>query len=464
MKKERLHTKGVSLVEALLASALFVLVVSTFIGAVIFGTETTALSGHRERAVALAQEGLAAARSVRGDDAVNLADGSFGVATTSSEYVLTGSSDSVGIFTRVVSVVSVDANRKDVTSRVTWQQNAQRTGLVELLTRFTNWAVVVTGVGDWTNPSEESNLDISGGNNGWKVDVAGDYAYVVRTGGNPDFVVVDISNPASPSQVGSLSLSGGPEDISVAGDYAYVASDSNSQELQIIDISTPSSPSLVGTFNNPGNSNMWAVYAVGTTVYLGRDSGSGSEFYIVNASAPALPVLVGSVDIGSDVNDIWVSGSYAYLATDGDELQVVDISAPISPSVVADINLSSGDNGEAIAGNGDTVILGRIGSTGRFHTIDISTPTSPSELDSYNIGDDIRDVALTSDAAYAFVVGDENDFEFVVLDISTPSSITLAGDVNVNNDLNGVAYYENGDRAVAVGENNSAEVRIFKPQ
>ena len=467
MRKVRSHTKyahrGISTVEVLLASALFVMVVSTFIGGIIFGTESAALAGHRERAVLLAREGLAVVRSVRGDDIVNISDGVFGVATSSSEYVLTGSSDTTGIFTRTVTIESVDANRKTATSRVTWQQTAQRGGVVELVTRFTHWAMVQAGVGDWTNPAEESNLDFSGSDNGWKVDVSGDYAYVVRVSGDPNFLIIDISDPASPSITGSLSLSDGPEDIAVSGNYAYVSSDSNSEELQIIDISNPASPSVVGTFNNPGNSNMWAVAVNGTTAYLGRDSAGGSEFYVVNVSVPAVPVLLGSVNIGSDVNDIWISGNYAYLATDGDELQVVDISVPALPSVVATLNLTSGDNGEAIEGIGDTVILGRIGTTGRFHTIDVSTPTSPTLLDTYNVGDDIRDVGLTTDGTYAFVVGDKNTGEFTVLDISDPSNITLANDVDVSSDLNGVAYSEDKDRAVTVGENNSAELRIFEP-
>ncbi|MBC7116446.1 MAG: hypothetical protein H5T93_05375, partial [Pseudothermotoga sp.] len=69
----------------------------------------------------------------------------------------------------------------------------------------------------------------------------GDYAYVAddRYG----LVIVDISDPANPQQVGRLDTGGWAEDVVISGDYAYVANWGNG--LVIVDISNPNMPQLV---------------------------------------------------------------------------------------------------------------------------------------------------------------------------------------------------------------------------
>ena len=452
------------MVEAILATAVFGLFVTALSGIYLYGEESTALSGSRARAVLLAEEGLEAVRNIRDDDFSNLSDGTHGLAQSGNVWILSGSSDVTDIFTRAITISTVDANRKNVTSTVTWQQNAQRNGSVSLIERLTHWQEVVSVTGDWSSPTTTDSYDVSGGNNGWKVDTVGDYVYLVRVSGNPDFVIFDISDPDNPSLESSLNLSGGPEDVMVVGDYAYVASDSNSQELQIIDVSNPSSPSLEGSYNAPGNSNMWGVYVSGSYAYLSRDSSGGDEFYVVDVSTPSSPSLEDSINLGSDGNEVYVSGSHAYVASDSNsqELQVIDISTPSNVSLVGSLNLTGNDNAEAIDGTGTTLVIGRSSNSGYTHTIDISTPTSPSLLGTYFALDDVRDVTIGGD--YAFLATDRNDPEFQVIDISTPASPTLFGSLNISNDLNGITYSEDHDRAYAAGDDNSSELWTFAPQ
>lgn len=132
-------SKGFSLVEVILSSAVFVLLVTALVGAYLYGQESTALAGNRARAVMLAEEGLEAVRNIRDPAFANLADGTFGLTTTGNQWNLSGSSDVTDIFTRQIIISSVDTKRKSVTTNVTWQQNPQRTGTVSLMTRFTNW-------------------------------------------------------------------------------------------------------------------------------------------------------------------------------------------------------------------------------------------------------------------------------------------------------------------------------------
>jgi len=454
---------GFSLVEIMLSVSVFAILVTALTGAWLYGQEATMLAGNRGRAVSLAEEGLEAVRNIRDHAFANLADGTYGLTTAGNQWNLSGSSDITDIFTRQVVISSVDTKRKSVTANLTWQQNSQRTGLVSLASRFTNW--VVTSVGNWANAIQEAFLNISGNEDGLKIQVVGNYAYVVRNNGTPDFAVIDVSTPASPVLVGSLSLNGLPRNLYVAGNYAYIASDANSEELQIINIATPSSPSVVGTFNNAGSDNATGVYVIGATAYMTFDG--GNEFSIVNVSNPALPSLLSTLNLTGNSNEIVVSGSYAYIASSNNsqELQVIDISIPSSPSQVASLNLSGSINSDTIAIAGSTLFIGQ-GST--FYTVNISTPTSPTVLGSISTSDTINDIALNlgNGNTYVFVATSNNSSEFQVIDVSTLSAPVLLGSVNTagNDNLNGIAYDVVLDRAFGASASNSKELFIFAPQ
>jgi|SRR3989344_1360406 len=134
-----MNSKGFSNIEALLSAAILILIVTAFMGAYSYGSQSTAIAGQRTRATFLAEEGLEAARNIRDSSFGNLAAGTYGLAISSNQWVFSGSSDTTGEFTRQLIVTSVDASRKQVTSTVTWQQNPQRAGSVSTTTYLTNW-------------------------------------------------------------------------------------------------------------------------------------------------------------------------------------------------------------------------------------------------------------------------------------------------------------------------------------
>ena len=59
-------------------------------------------------------------------------------------------------------------------------------------------------------------------------------------------MLVDISNPSSPTLAGSYDTNDYADGVSVSGNYAYVANGSDG--LVIVDISNPSSPILKRTY------------------------------------------------------------------------------------------------------------------------------------------------------------------------------------------------------------------------
>jgi Tfp pilus assembly protein PilV len=455
---------GFSLVENLLAVSLFLLIVTASIGALIYGDESAALAGNRARALALAEEGLEAVRNIRDAGYANLTDGSYGLTTSTNQWNLFGSSDFTGIFTRQVDIGANGANRKFVTSTVTWQQNAQRTGSVSLVAWITNWIAAGGGGGPnragWATPAQASSLGFSGVEDGVKVWWQGDYAYVVRDGGTPDFLVVDVVG--APFVAASLSLTGTPTNIYVSGNYAYVSNQDDAEELQVVDITTPTLPFQAGSFNALGSANANGVYASGTMAYIVRDSSSSDELVVINVTTPSLPSLAGSLNLAATGFEVWVSSTFAYIASGSNtqELQVANVGNPSFMTIVGTYNLTGNTDAITIIGFVTTTLIGQ---GAQFALINITSPAAPSLTTSFNTAQTVRDIAVFADNTLAFLAGDSGSSEFSVIDILTQSTPAQWGSFNLTDSLNGVAYDATRDRAYAVGVDDT-EFYVFAPQ
>lgn len=457
--------RGFSAVEVLLASAVLSLLVTSMVGATIFGEEGTALSGSRNRATLLSDEGLEAVRNIRDAGFAGLTSGTFVLTTTGNQWNLSGSSDTTDIFTRSVTITTAteSANRKNIAPVVTWQQNLQRTGNTTLNSRLTNWRRVF---GNWASPSVQASVNIGGNQNGNKVARQGNYAYVVRNAGTPDFAVIDVSNSASPTLVGSLTLSGNPTNIAVSGNYAYVSATDNAGELKIVDISTPTAPSLVGTFNAPGNADGNGVSVSGSTVYLTRSTNS-NNFVVVNVATPTAPTQVGILSTGGPLFESVVIGSNVFVSTgDGSaELKAISVATPSAPTVIGGLNLAGGFSAESITGysSPDTVFVGQTNGPGTVSLINVASPTAPTLLSSFSAGDAVNDVALGLGSGYLFLAKNNGAAEFSVWDVADTASPTAVGNSNLSATQNGVVFDEDRDRAYLVGNDNASEFSLIKP-
>jgi len=127
MKKERLNINqsGFSVVEIIIASAVFALIVTAFTSSLIYFNKSAIATGTRTQAVFLAEEGIEVTRNIRDEDFNNLVDG-------------THSEDIIDIFTRQVEISIVDADTKQIDSIVSWGNSS-----VRLITYLTNWQAVV---------------------------------------------------------------------------------------------------------------------------------------------------------------------------------------------------------------------------------------------------------------------------------------------------------------------------------
>lgn len=461
--------------EVILATALFGLLVTALVSSLLYGQEASVLSGNQVRATMLAEEGLEAVRNMRDENFQNLRDGTYGLTSSSNQWAFSGNQDVTDKFTRKVTISTMDENRKEVVVTVNWQQNPQRIGSITLESLLTYWMAIKS----WSNAELIKTLDLSGMQDGIKIQVSGNYAYMIRNGGTPNFAVIDVNDPENAFIAGSLNLPGTPTNLSISGNYAYVSTTDNTRELQIINISNPASPISAGSYNASDNFDARGVFAVGTTAYLTRAPCtlarcSVEQFTIINVTNPASPSKVGAINSGAlslgissntNLTEVYVSGNYAYLASDDNssELLVINITNPSSPTRIGTYNASGTSNGITVApGPANRILLGTAGNG--LYLIDVSTPNSPTLISTFSVGDQTNDIAYDETSNLAFLATNHSDMEFQVVSYSTPSTPTLAGSINLNALINGVAYDAVKNTAYGVGNTDNQEFAVIKPQ
>ncbi len=213
----------------------------------------------------------------------------------------------------------------------------------------------VVDVSNAMAPVLASSFDLTTGNSGSAnadalvITMSGLTVYLGRTNGGKEFYVFNVSVPTAPTLLGTFDLNGSPNDIIVSGNYAYVASDDNVSELQIVDISVPALLTLAGTLDldsGDPQANGKSIAINGAEVYLGRKGSPGApEFYTIDATIPAAPVLDGTLDLGSlTVNSIDVSTTtqLAFIvntAPSANDYKAIDVSVPATPNQISNVDL-----------------------------------------------------------------------------------------------------------------------------
>jgi hypothetical protein len=472
-------------VEVLLASALFALMVTVFVGAYIFGRESSALSGTRNRANLLAEEGLEAARSIRDSGFANLIDGNHGLSQATGTWAFTGLTDTFDVFTRQVSISTISPEVKQIISTVSWQQTPQRSGQISLASRLANWRSPAAG--NWAFPILDAffNLTVanSGNNtaNGLSIAYANQKAYLGRVnGGGREFFIFNVADPNNPILLGQRHLNGSPNDIVVNDNFAYIGSTDNASELQILDISDPATIANAGklttvdlTAANSGNATADAIALATDGSYLYMTRNGGSEFLIfdiqTNPANPGNPVGQTNALVGAP-NDIVVNGNYVFgaSANDAAELYVINVTNKTAPVIGASLNLNSGNNGAnglAIAFANNFVYLGRAASVApEFYVINASNPLAPSLTGTLELGANVNGLAFDPAKNYAFAITADTANDFKVINASVPATPVLLSQLNLNNSPVDEAYAPDIDRVLVTSSDNNQELQIIAPQ
>jgi Tfp pilus assembly protein PilV len=454
--------KGFVLLEVILASSLFIILLTAFTGAYLYGEEASAEAGNRISALTFAEGGVEALRNIRNEDFSNLISGQHGLLFSNGKWSLSGASDKSGIFTRTVTISTSTTDRAHSTTTVTWQQNERRAGSISLPRIFSNWL----DLRYWYFPGLIASTTLAGG--GDKIQVQGNYAYVIAYSVSKLYVV-DVTSSTSPAVLGSVTLSGILSNLAVSGNYVYVTSNDNNKELQVVNVTNKSAPTIAGSYNAQGNSTGIGVAVNGTKLYMTRKNSAQDQFVVLNISNPNNPSFLGSLDLGADGYGLVVSDTYAYVSTNANrkEFQIINITNPNSPTLTGSADISqfaqSGVSSVSVYGSRAYVGQGK-----DLYVVDISVPASPVLKNVTSVADAFNDISnfLGNKGTYIFVATGDVNKEFKVYDVSSSTKPVIYGtSLNLvgNNPLYGISYATATNIVYAVSHDAAKNFFIIAP-
>lgn len=499
---------GQTVVEVLVAVAIFSALATSAIFLILGSFESVRYGGDAEVASAFAQEGIDAARSVANQGWGELpVGGPYGVSAAAGYWQLSGGGDATGKFSRAISVEQVyrdgsgniapsgtlDPRTKKINTLVNWETVAGRPNSINLISYFTLWAgrawtetttadfsdgtftdTEPAAVGDGavalasipgSGYSLAGSYNSSGSQDGTDVFVVGNTAYFITANNSsgPEFFIVNVTNPASPTLISSLDLGAAANGIYVSGNYAYVASANNSQELQIINVSNPAAPTLVGSYDASGSTDATDVWVSGNYAYLVRLSSGQPELYKINVTNKSSPSLTGSTEIGGNVNGIHVSGNYAYLATSVNSQEMVAVNlTPTNPTVVGSYNAPGNQDGIDIFVDGTTAyLITQPSSSDKLFIIDVTNPASPSLISSASWGGSSGTTySVFKNGNFVFVGVNQSADAVQIFDVSNPASPVLSSTITTVGG-NALGLYFSGSYLYVANSDDNGELKIY---
>lgn len=468
MKKIR----GISLIEVIIATGLLAIFSSTLLASLASQLLSSSSVHGSLEGLALAREGLDAARAIRESSWSSLAVGTHGLQYATGTWSFQGTSETIGAYTRTISVTSLSDTERQVISRVSWANALQQIRSISLATNLSNWqnAYVPLLSGNWNNPQTMSSFDLGPGNQATGVAVKNGTVFMTGSAASAakdDFFSIDVHNLSSPSLAGSINTGPGLNALTVNGNFAYAANSDVTNQFQIINISSTSSPYVVNETRLTGNnSQAISVSVTGTLVLVGTKQDAGQELFLVDVADPSSPQIKSALEISADVNRIFILDNRAYLATASTthEFVVVNISNPTNPVISASVDLP-----------GSTAALGLYvnpydyhayitrqtdGSTApEVNVYRVTNPDSPVSLGSMQYGHDVL-AAFAADG-YLFLGTANSNLEFQTYNATNPASLTYISGLNFPQLANDFAFANN---VIYVAVRSNDALRIITSQ
>ncbi len=270
------------------------------------------------------------------------------------------------------------------------------------------------------------------------VALSGNHAYVA---GWSALQVLDVTNPAEPSIVGSVGTSQTANSVAVSGNYAFVTEEYPDlpgklapADAMATGAMAPLAPMGVTLPSSRRRAPvpyaaMETIAAMDVSEPLSRGSkdsqlrsGAAHRMHVIDVSDPSAPQIVASLDMPGRAEGVAVSRGHAYVAVGSAGLLVLDMAIPAAPQVVA--TLDTPHYADAIAIAGDYAYVADWNSG--LQVIDISNPTAPRIAGAIDTPDPAEDVAIAGNRAY--VAGGWSGLH--VVDITNPADPRLLGSVD----------------------------------
>jgi prepilin-type N-terminal cleavage/methylation domain-containing protein len=140
MKYYKNKKEGFSLLELILAIAIFSIGSVALATLLIDANLSTRLGGERTEALFYAKEGVEAVRSIRDNSWSDLTDGTYGLSNIDGAWALAADPDLIdNKYTRSVEINETATSTKSINISVVWNVNPGRTASTSLLTILTDW-------------------------------------------------------------------------------------------------------------------------------------------------------------------------------------------------------------------------------------------------------------------------------------------------------------------------------------
>lgn len=495
MGQFHIKQKGFSIVEALLAVAIFAIFT---IGILYLALDTLKRDSGVELnniALSYAQEGIEAVRSIRDQNFLLLENGDYGLEFNDEKWDFTNAPEEIEKFyLRTIKIEDVcrdekgnisefgiiDPDMKKIISEIVWNIGKVNPQKETLTTYFSNWPGsdwMITTCSEFTEGTFENTLAMpipsppedncilqlltSEGDGSFRnyirldshaadVAVKGDYAYVVKSNYNENFRVIDVTDKENIKEINIPNknlLEDDGNTITIDGNYAYVGVKRDTSALTIIDIFNPLNPVKTGSvgLTQYGNTiDILGDYAYATVESL------GNSFYIVDIKDKQNPIRIESSKIrfNNKAHAVAVSGNYAYIGLENDIIgfRVVDISNPNAPKQVAQLDVDEyggnyRNNINSIILNGIFAYAGTEDEKNQLKVINISNPLNPTIINRLDVGGEINDLVISKNYMYAAV--DETHAGLAVINISNPLAPKLAYTRDIYGKGNGIDADEN---------------------
>lgn len=224
--------------------------------------------------------------------------------------------------------------------------------------------------------------------------------------GSGGLVLLDVSNPASPTILASLDTRGYTEGVALYGDYAVLAD--GPQGVQIADVSNPGEPAIVSEAYP-----LAYVYDIAIKDHIAYAAGGGSGLFVVDLSDPGAPVEQGLIAMAGLQYDVEIVGGKLYLAGAWGGISTFNIAIPLEPKLVDTISTTGWAMALKMIGNNLYVMDGADGAM----LYDLSG-SSPALCSTYTRGGFIA--AGAANGTTAFLLDEE--YGLMAVDYTDPSA------------------------------------------
>lgn len=319
-----------------------------------------------------------------------------------------------GLLFSLFSPISKDAELQKAEG---WELTGQVGGPTQGIAVQGNFAYIGVGprlvVVDISDPANPIQVGASAVLDDFVLGVAISGTVAFAAAGGAGLQVVDIANPLAPAVIGAWHSLGMAEGVAVAGDVAYVAN--GPYGLRVVDVSNPAAPvEIAHAFD------MNYVYDVALSGRYAYLAAAGAGLLIVDISNPAYPVEMGHYDTPGYAHTVAVSGGLAYVADQWGGLKVINVADPLQPALFGALQTQGWAFDVTLAGNKAYIADAFNG----LRVVNISDPAHPAEISGLEWGSS-NAIGVVTAGSQAYLADRKNGLR--VINVANPAQPAQTG-------------------------------------